>query len=292
MLDSRRLRYFLAVADALHFGRAAERLNISQPPLSRQIASLEEDLGTALFHRNAHHVVLTPAGTRLQSDARDILASMARAEANARAAAIGESGALTIGFTMCAAYSVVPSYAKTFSTRYPEVDLTLREVLSSDLAAQVSDGTIDAAVVLAQAVPKGINQRTVVREQLCLALPRAHRLSSQRRIVPAALRDEVFVAASMDIAPSLRQAMLAQCEMAGFVPRIGMEVHLQQTILTLVAEGVGVALVPASMRKLQTSAIVFKSLPDAVSISQQLIWRATNSNPCLHNLLSIANPVE
>jgi len=288
MLDFRQLRYFVAVADSLHFGRAAARLHISQPPLSRQIAALEASLGVTLFLRNARQVSLTPAGARLHADARAILAAIDRATLNARAAADGEAGALSIGFTMCAAYSVVPGYARRFAARYPEVALALREVVSNDLALQVAEGQIDAAIVFPQAQRAGIVRRTVLREPLCLALPRGHRLAGRRQLAAADLAQESFVAAVAEVAPALREAVLALCREAGFEPAIRMEVQLQQTILSLVAEGAGVALVPASMRRVRLEGVVFKSLRSDVRVMQELIWRNDNHNPCLARFLDLA----
>lgn len=291
MLDVRHLRYFLAVAETLHFGRAAARLHISQPPLSRQVAALERELGVALFVRDARKVELTAAGARLQADAREILACVDRAAANARAAAAGEAGSLAIGFTMCAAYSVVPGYARRFAAKYPDVELSLREVVSNDLAAQVAESRIDAAIVFPQPLRPGLSRRTVVREPLCLVLPRTHPLAARRRVRLGQLADEPFVAADAGVAASLRDAVMAQCARAGFVPAIAMEVQLQQTIVSLVGEGVGVALVPASMAKLRLEAVVFKPLPEAVTIAQELVWRPANANPCLANLLGMAAEV-
>jgi DNA-binding transcriptional LysR family regulator len=291
VLDIRQLRYFLAVAETLHFGRAAARLHISQPPLSRQVAALERELGVALFVRDARRVELTAAGTRLRADAREILAAVDQAARNARSAAAGEAGRLALGFTMCAAYSVVPGYARRFAAKYPDVELSLREVVSNDLAAQVAESRIDAAIVFPQPLRPGLDRRTVVREPLCLVLPKTHRLAQRRRVLLAELAGEPFVAADAAVAASLRDAVLAQCARAGFAPAIAMEVQLQQTILSLVGEGVGVALVPASMAKVRLEAVVFKPLADAVTIAQELVWRPANANPCLANLLALAPAV-
>lgn len=292
MIDIRRLKYFLAVAETLHFGKAAERLNMSQPPLSRQIAALEAEMGAALFSRDAHHVRLTPAGQQLKLDAQSIFQSLVRAEANAKAAMVGTAGALAIGFTMCAAYGVVPGYAKSFTAAYPDVDLSLREVLSSDLVEQVAAGDIDAAIVFHQPIPKNLQQRTVMREPLCLALPSSHPLSRRKQVELRELKDASFICVPAVTAPALHRAIVAQCNNAGFEPQVVLEVHLQQTILSLVAEGVGVALVPASMRKLQTGRLTFKDIPGAALVSQHLVWRADNTNPCVENFLRLVEFVD
>ncbi|PZP30640.1 MAG: LysR family transcriptional regulator [Roseateles depolymerans] len=288
MLDLRQLRYFVAVAEALSFSRAAERLHISQPPLSRQIAALEAELGVPLFLRHARSIELTAAGERLLVDARAILGALERAAAHARAAASGFAGTLTIGFTMCAAYSVVPRFAKAFSTRYPAVRLTLREVVSNDLVTQVAEGEFDAAIVFPQPLPPGIARHTVVQEPLCLALPAQHPLASRRQVELAALRDQPFVAAAREVAPALRDTVLGVCRQAGFDPQIALEVQLQQTILSLVAEGSGVALLPESMRRLKLDGVAFKPVRSELRIAQELVWREDNANPCLAHFLALA----
>ncbi|SDJ17819.1 LysR substrate binding domain-containing protein [Paraburkholderia steynii] len=177
MLDVKPLRYFVTLAETRHFGRAAARLNLSQPPLSRQLAALEASLGVTLIERNPRSVVLTAAGERFYQDAKAILASIEQAEKNARAAAIGDSGQLTIGFTMCAAYSVLPSYARAYGDAWPDVTLNLREVVSNDLASQVLSGQIDAAIMFPGAQSKDLDTRAIFTEPLCVALSREHPLA-------------------------------------------------------------------------------------------------------------------
>lgn len=288
MLDIRPLRYFVALAETGHFGRAAARLNLTQPPLSRQLAALEAALGVRLLERNARGVALTPAGTQFLADARAILAAVAQAGKNARAAAQGSLGRLGIGFTMCAAYSVVPQYARRFASAYPEVELSLREVVSNDLAAQVAAGSIDAAIMFPAPLPHGLQAHTLLREPLCVALSRSHPRARARRLKIAQLADQPFVMASEDAALSLRKAIVDHCRAGGFEPEVRFEVQLQQTVLNMVDEGVGVALVPASMRKAQMAGVVFLPLADAPQIEQVLVWSARNRNPCLQHFLELS----
>ena len=288
MLDVRPLRYFMAVARTLHFGRAAEQLHVSQPPLSRAIAALEREVGARLFERNAHAVRLTPAGDRLRIEAEAILDRLERIPAQLAAAASGATGTLAVGFTMCAAYSVVPPMARRFGTAWPGVSLQLREVVPNDLPAQLQAGRIDVAVMFPVSPVPGIEQRTIFSEPFCAALPASDRLADTRRFRLADLADHPFIAAPAEVSPSLRRAIEAQCAAAGFVPRVRMEVQLQQTILSLVAEGVGVALVPASMMKMQVQGVRFRKLPPgAQTIEQALAWASGNGNPCLRNLLKL-----
>ncbi len=286
VLDIKPLRYFVTLAETLHFGRAAARLHLSQPPLSRQLAALEAQLGVKLLERNSRGVALTAAGERFHADARAILASFAQAVENARAAAAGSAGSLSIGFTMCAAYSVVPRYARTFGNACPDVTLRLREVVSNDLAAQVLDGQIDAAIVFPDAFAEPLQSRTVVREPLVVALARTHPLARRKRLHCAQLAGEPFVLALESVAPALRAVIMELCGASGFAPDIRFEVQLQQTVLSLVDEGVGVSLVPASMRKAQVGDVVFRALADSPSIEQVLIWSRMNRNPCLQRFLA------
>ncbi|OZI62312.1 LysR family transcriptional regulator [Bordetella genomosp. 11] len=291
MLDIKPLRYFVTLAETRHFGRAAARLHLSQPPLSRQLASLEAALGVKLLERNPRMVALTPAGERFLVDAKAILAAVEQAGRNAQAAARGDAGALSIGFTMYAAYSVIPTYAKAYGSAYPEVALKLREVVSQDLAAQVLDGRIDAAVVMAGGHFGELSNRVVVREPLCVALSRGHpRARSRRPMRIGQLAGEPFIMTSSEVGPALRANIVEHCRQAGFEPIVRLEVQLQQTVLNMVDEGVGVALVPSSMRKSRLPGVAFRPLANAPHSELVLLWSPRNRNPCLSNFLALATP--
>jgi DNA-binding transcriptional LysR family regulator len=291
VLDIKPLRYFVALAETRHFGRAAAQLHLSQPPLSRQLAALEAALGVTLVRRNSRSVELTAAGQRFYTDAKVILAATDQAGRNARAAADGEAGTLTVGFTMCAAYSVVPGYARVYGAAYPDVTLQLREVVSNDLPAQLLSGRIDAAIMFPGGPHDELSRRTVVREPLCVALSRGHPLARARRLDVTQLAHEPFVVAASEVAPALHAAIMSHCRQGGFEPDVRLEVHLQQTLLSLVNEGVGVALVPASMRKAQMEGVVMRPLADAPLIELVLAWSALNRNPCLTHFLDVATAV-
>jgi DNA-binding transcriptional LysR family regulator len=288
MLDIKPLRYFVTLAETRHFGRAAARLSLSQPPLSRQIAALEASLGGRLVERNSRSVALTAAGERFFADAKAILAAVQQAQDNARAVAHGQAGTLAVGFTMCAAYSVVPGYARTFAATYPAVDLRLREIVSGDLAGQVLAGRIDAAIMFPRIGNAGLSARTVLREPLCVALPRSHPCARRHNLKIAQFSRDAFVLASADVAPSLHGAIVEHCRRGGFEPDIRFEVQLQQTVLSLVDEAAGIALVPASMSRIQFGNVVFRSLADAPMIELVLAWLPGNRNPCLARFLDLA----
>jgi DNA-binding transcriptional LysR family regulator len=288
MIDFKRLRYFVALAETRHFGRAAARLHISQPPLSRQLVALENELGVSLVERSSRGVSLTAAGERFFIDAKAVLAALEQAETNCRAAAAGTAGRLSLGFTMCAAYSVVPGYARRFSTACPEVDVSLKEVVSNDLAQRVLDGALDAAIMFPSTFDKSLSALTIFSEPLCVALSKHHRLSKQRRIRIAQLAGETFVLAEEEVAPKFRGVIVQHCRSGGFEPTIGLEVQLQQTILHLVNEQAGVALVPHSMSKSKLAGVVFRELADAPLVEQVLVWSTANRNPCLARFVEMA----
>jgi DNA-binding transcriptional LysR family regulator len=291
VIDIKPLRYFVTLAETRHFGRAAARLHLSQPPLSRQLASLESALGVKLLERNPRMVTLTAAGERFLADAKAILAAVEQAGRNARAAGRGEAGSLSLGFTMYATYSIIPAYAKRFSAAYPDVELRLREVVSHDLAAQVLDGRVDAAVAMAGSQHGDLSSRVVLREPLCVALSRQHpRARARSALRIGQLAGEPFVMTSAEVAPALRASIAAHCRQAGFEPMVRLEVQLQQTVLNMVDEGAGVALVPASMRKSRLPGVAFRPLANAPLVELVLLWSPRNRNPCLVNFLALAAP--
>jgi DNA-binding transcriptional LysR family regulator len=287
MIDIRQMRSFVVLAETLHFGRAAERLHLSQPPLSRQIAALEQALGVRLLERNSRHAVLTRAGARFLEDARAVLASFDQACRNARLADRGELGELSIGFMMHAAYTVLPNLAQRYMAAYPQVRLTLREVLPNSLVPEVLGGRFDAGIMFFPGPVRGLETRAIHREQLCLAVHPGHRLAGQALVRARDLDGEPLIATLAEVAPLLREAIAGYCRAAGFLPTIRLETQLQQTIVSLVAEGLGVALVPDSMRKLGLANVTFRPLEDAPGVEHVVAWRPGNLNPALGPFLAV-----
>src|SRR6201991_2460582 len=187
------LRYFCEVAELRHFGRAAERLHMSQPPLSRQIAALERDLGTVLLERTPKGVTLTAAGERLLADAKDVLLRAEQAKRNAIAVGQGEAGRLTVGFTMCAAYSVVPELVRNFKKAFPRVELHLREMMPSMLKRDLGEGAIDAAISFPDDEARAFVTRSLTREPLDLVLPEKHPLARAKSVAVERLAEEHFL---------------------------------------------------------------------------------------------------
>jgi DNA-binding transcriptional LysR family regulator len=281
-------RYFCELAEAGNFGRAAARLHMSQPPLSRQIAALEQDLGTALFVRTAKGVALTAAGSQFRSDATEILRLVAQAERNAAATGRGEAGQFTMGFTMCAAYSVVPELTRRYKRAFPKVDLRVRELMPNALEDDLKSGAIDIAISFAGSEGSPFKTLPLLHEPLSLVLPERHPLTKSRKIEVKDLAEERFLIVPRDQASSLHDSIVQCCRAAGFDPVIGLEVYLQQTIVNFVAEGLGIAFVPASMQRSQIKGAVFRKVVNPPMIDQLLYWSLANKNPCLAGFIALS----
>lgn len=288
IMELRQLRYFLALAEHLHFGDAAHALHITQPPLSRQIAAMEEELGVRLFDRHSRAVSLTPAGRAFVEQARTLLAGLDQAMRSARATARGERGQLRIGFTSLAAWTLLPGLLRRFSDRYPEVELLLSEVLPRDLDGLVVQGEVDLALSLPGPAAPGLAYRTLRREPLCAALPSDHPAAAgSGPLKLQRLRHSAFISFPPQTAPALHEAVLQACREAGFDPHVRLRTHLQQTIVNLVAEGLGVALVPASISRLQLPGVSFRPIVAAPSVEYGASWLAANRHPCLVAFLQL-----
>lgn len=287
-IDFRQLRYFVALADTLHFGRAAALLHISQPPLSRQIAALEEALGVALFQRTSRQVKLTAAGRHFHEQAARIIASLDTAVRSTQATERGERGVLRVGFTMSAAWSILPPLVKAYSDAYPDADLQLSEVLPRELNDALVSGNADIGIAFPWQRPPGLEYMAVHTEPLCAVLPAAHRLAQNDAIAVNDLAGEPFISFPAGTAPALHELVIGCCRDHGFEPHIRLETHLQQTIVNLVAAGLGVSLVPQSMSKMQLPGAVFRPISGTRMVEQGVIWAADNDNPCLAGFLECA----
>nr|WP_321457134.1 LysR substrate-binding domain-containing protein [uncultured Cohaesibacter sp.] len=287
MIDIRQMRYFIALAETLHFGKAAQRLNISQPPLSRQIAALEKDLGVKLINRHSRRAELTGAGEQFLKDASKVVAEFDRACRNVRLADEGELGTLSIGFMMYAAHSVLPALVRDYSSRYPAVKLELRELLPVGLFDALQRGQFDAAIMFDPGQARGIQSAVISKESLCLAVYPDHPLSRQGKVSAELLAGEPLIVAPAEVVPTLYQAVIDYCSTAGVEPQFRFETQLQQTIVSLVAEKLGIALVPRTMEKLRHPDVIFIELENAPEIELFLLSRSDNSNPALRRLLEM-----
>jgi DNA-binding transcriptional LysR family regulator len=318
-VELRHLRYFVAVAEEMSFTRAAERLHMAQPPLSTQVRALERALGVELFDRSRRAIALTDAGEVLLGEARRLLVQVEQGLAAATRAGTGEVGRLTVGFVPSASVATLPGHLRAFRARYPGVELFLREMAPDELVAGLHGGGVDVCFLYLPFADERLATRTVAREPLVAALPAEHRLAGERgaagrggaagergaagrggaageRGAPLRvreLRDEPFVLPARHHVPGLNAGVLETCRRAGFEPHaVQKDVWLMQTVLGLVAAGLGVALVPASVEKLGRSGVVFRSLRDpGPPVEMGAFWRADDRSATLRNFVSVLEAV-
>jgi DNA-binding transcriptional LysR family regulator len=258
------LRYFSAVAEHLHFGRAAQALHISQPPLSRAIRALEAQLGVALFERNRRRVALTAEGARLLQEARRLHGQLERAVSGLHALAAGEEGRLRIGFVSLADYGVLPGLLKAYKAGRPRVRLALREMLSPEQARALEAGELDFGLLLPPvAGAAGLEHIVVQRERFVVALPARHRLARSRKIAMVALAGEPLVMVPKEIAPGLYDIVANLAARAGFPLNVAQEAIQMQTVVSLVSSGLGAAIVPGCVANLGRHGVVYRELSDA-----------------------------
>jgi DNA-binding transcriptional LysR family regulator len=274
--DLWQLRYFIAVAEQLHFGRAAATLHISQPPLSRAIRALEERLGMALFVRNRRKVELTPAGARLLEEARRTLGQLERTVLELRGMASGERGRLRIGFVSLADYGVLPSLLKSYKATRPGVQLALREMLSPEQSLALAAGELDFGLLLPPvSEAQGLEHLVVQRERFVAALPARHRLATARGpLAMSELAGESFVMVPREIAPGLYDIVSGLAARAGFSLNVAQEAIQMQTVVSLVSSGLGAAVVPGSVANLGRRGVVYRRLSDRHPMLELwLAWR-------------------
>jgi len=279
-MELRHLRYFAAVAETLNFGRAAARLSISQPRLSRQIQSLEHELGTPLFTRTTRGVRLTAAGRALIPEARRLLREAAALVEGARHLAEGGVGSLRIGFISTASYKVLPRVLPEFHRRRPGIQLALQETTSDAQIALLRDYELDVGVLVPPVVDAGFRYLPLMQEPLLAALPARRRWP--RRVPLASLAAETFVLFPRQAGVGLYDLIVGFCRSAGFTPRIGQEAVQMPTIVSLVAAGMGVALVPASLRHMRRTGVVYRALAETSPLMEMgLAWREGEEEPAV-----------
>lgn len=280
-MELRHLFYFVAVAEELHFGRAAQRLHMAQPPLSQQIRSLEDELGVQLFQRTKRHVELTEAGQAFLSEARLTLAQAEHAIEVARRAGRGETGRLAVGFVGTTTYEVLPIIIRAFQQSYPDVELILHELTTAQQVQALHDKHIHIGLLRPPINDDMLAFETIHREPIGLVLPESHPLAQQTPLASvAALAQERFIMFPRHLGIGLYDQVISLCQDAGFSPQVRQEAVQMQTILALVAAGLGIALVPASARHLRNNGIVYRPLEDVhVYTELAMAWRKKDISP-------------
>jgi DNA-binding transcriptional LysR family regulator len=266
-MQLRQLQYFVAVAEELHFARAAERLHMAQPPLSRQISALESELGVTLFHRSKRRVELTDAGRLFLLEARRTIEQADRAAVVARRAGRGEVGRLEIAFASSVPFtSLFPRLMKEFRNAYPELKLILGEMTTREQLNALVDGRLDIGFVrppISQPRPKSVILRTLLKEPFFAAFNRDHPLVRAQKLSIEALARERFVMYPADYGTGFYDQITGLCRKAGFEPIVSQEAKQITAILSLVSAGVGITLIPASMTSMVPDGVVYRPLDDA-----------------------------
>lgn len=287
-MELRHLRYFITVAEELHFGRAAERLRIAQPPLSFQIRQLEEEIGVRLFQRTKRRVELTAAGEVFLREALKTMAQLEQAVSDAQRASRGEVGQLTIGFIQSAAINALPGVLRTFRDRFPEVDIKLREATPTQVHNDLIEGKIQIGFLRPPINHDALECEIVLSEPLLVALPKGLPLARRKNLALKSLASERFIMSPREASPGFYDQIMSVCREAGFSPVIGQEAVQMQTILGLVAGGMGVALIPASIRSLRSDGVIYRELRDPVPQAEMIVaWRRDNQSPVLRAFLNV-----
>lgn len=289
-MEIRQLNYFIAVAEERHFGRAAKRLHMAQPPLSQQIRQLEEHLGVRLFNRTTRKVDLTAAGQVLLERGCRIVNELEKLTTDVHQVGQGASGVLRVGFAGSATYGVMPPVSRRAKEIMPKLLLSLHgEMLTPSMEEGLREGTLDAAFLRPPVASPEIDHRLVAREPLVVALPSFSLLAEERPVAVSELQDQDFIAYPPESV--LHRTTADLCRRAGFQPRITQVAGETSTMLSLVAAGGGVAIVPASMRALQLEGVAYRDLEDAPEVDLAVAWRRDDRSPLLRNFLDVVMAV-
>jgi DNA-binding transcriptional LysR family regulator len=289
-MELRQLQSFVVVAEELNVGRAAVRLHLTQPSLSRQIAALERDLGVELFARIKKRFVLTAAGAAFLDDARDLLRRADDAVRTAQRTQRGEVGTLRLRFVQSATFEALPRLLGAFRTAYPEVVLDLETMTTIRQTEALRDGRIDVGLLRFPSDAPGLLSKVVSEDPLVAALPAKHPLAKRRRIALKDLADDDFILYTRATGPSVHDVIVGHCQAAGFTPRISQQGADVQTIVSLVAAGLGVSLLIAPTPPIDPAAVVYRELSDDLPPWQlSVAWSPANSSPVLRQFLQLVD---
>ena len=288
-MELRHLRYFVAVAEERHFGRAAQRLHIAQPPLSQQIRRFEAELGEPLLYRTTRSVELSPAGEVLLERGREILAAVDAAVEDARRAARGEYGRLAIGFTGSSTYATLPAVAAALREELPGVVLDLRgELLTPAQVARLLDGTLDLGLLRPPVRDRDLRTEVLSSESLVAVLPESHRLAGAEAVQLEMLASDPFVTYPSHFRSVVHDAVEAACAAHGFEPVAAHEVAETATLVSFVAAGLGVSLVPASVQNMTVRGAIYRPLTeDTTRVELAVAWRRDDERPVLVRALDV-----
>jgi DNA-binding transcriptional LysR family regulator len=291
-LELRHLRYFVAVAEELHFSRAAQRLRIAQPPLSQQIRKLEEHIGCPLFRRNSRMVALTAAGETLLERSRYILRRLDEDLESVRRVGRGEIGTLTVGFIGSAMLTVLPALIGSYRQRFAKVDLRLRELTTSSLVDAIRQGAVDLGFLRDAGPAEDLILETVVAERFVVALSEKHPLAKRKKISLVDLKNDSLILFARELGPLAWDKTIALCETSGFRPAIVQDAPEWLTVLRLVSSGLGFSIAPACVATIRTPGVVCRELTKCPTLTNiELARRSDHLNPIMETFLAEARNI-
>ncbi|MFP2905621.1 LysR family transcriptional regulator [Pyxidicoccus sp. 3LFB2] len=289
-MEFRQLQLFIAVAEELHFGKAAARVGMAQPPFSQQIRRLESELGVELLTRTSRHVALTPAGSRLLEDARALLARRADIINTVRQAARGETGTLRVGFSASSAFGVLPDIVLRFRTRFPGVKLEIDDRETVNVGVALVTGELDLAIIRAPFQYEGVTVERLLRERFVLGLPARHPQARHKVVPLASLASEPFVLFPRHSAPGLHDTVTSMCLSAGFSPRVVQEANSWTSVIGMVEAGLGLTIAPASAQALRPKGVVFRALSGASGQAElELAFPGAHPSPAAAHFRAVAH---
>lgn len=287
-MEFRHLRYFLVLAEELHFGRAAKRLSISQPPLSLNIQQLEASVGARLFDRDSRGVRLTAAGRAFRESATALLAQAEAARQLAREIEAGAVGRLRIGFVGSMLYRGLPQRLREFQARYPGIQVALTELNSQEQIDALLHGELDAGFIHTQRVPDELATTLAHREPFVCCMPAGHALAARQAVALADLRGEPFVLFSRQASPDYYHRIVEMCAAQGFYPQAAHEMRHWLSVVSLVSQGMGVAVVPAALAHSGMAGAAFRPLTDAdVPSEVHCVWLAATDLPARDHFVEV-----
>jgi DNA-binding transcriptional LysR family regulator len=287
-MQMRDLECFLAVAEELHFTRAAQRLHLSQPPLSRHIQDLEAELGVTLFRRTRRSVALTEAGKSYYARVQSVLAQLEQAQEEARHISRGQAGTLTVGFIGALTYEFLPGILRRYRQTVPEVQLVLRDLVPAEQIDGVATGRLDIGFVgiLPENCGKEVAHRIVRRDRMLAALPLGHPLCGSKAIPLRGLAEDPWVQIETKMSPAYDRFVRRVCADAGFAPRVEHQAARAQAMLGMVAARLGVTIVPATIARFPWPEVTFVPLKEKCIFEHAVIWRAQEARPVVGAFLA------
>jgi len=287
-MELRQLQYFLAVAEELNFSRAAARLQIAQPPLSRQIRQLEQELGVELFRRTKRRVELTEAGRLFLEEARQILSQVEQGVRVAQRASRGEIGRLVVGFEGSSTYDVIPVSLKVYRERFPEVDLVVYAMTTEEQIQALLENRIGIGFAVSPFNDKRLAIEIILREALILAIPENHPLVARNEVRVRELEGEPFIMFQRNRGCGLYDQVISLCQLAGFSPRVIQEADEMQVMLGFVAAGLGITLLSASAQQFQRPGVVYRTLqPSTPKVTLALVCRREDPSAVLQAFIEV-----